>query len=263
MIETALLEQKTLREEAAKHIEVLEKVKHLLLIPEMEVMTTKQVADYYDCPLETVLTCYKRNKEEIDLDGVINKSLADFKEVHFEPIRTERSKTLFKLADGITLEVPNRGIRCFTKRAILRIGMLLRESPVAKEVRTQLLNVLEASSPEQRTKTINEELERLTGKIDSFETSIRTMESSLYDMINYSTINSRQAQKLFFCAKDRVSDLLGGAHSAEYKAKSKMYFQNLWNSVKFRFGVGSYKDLNPLNYPKAMEFISQWTFVER
>ncbi len=263
MIETALLEQKTLREEAAKHIEVLDKVKQLFLIPDMNVMTTKQVAEYYEVPLKTVISCYTYNKDEIYADGVMLKTYGDFKKIENQSFKHERGKAIIKLSENIMIEVPTRGILCFSKRAILRIGMLLRESPVAKEVRTQLLNILEASSPEQRTKTINEELERLTGKIDSFETSIRTMESSLYDMINYSTINSRQAQKLFFCAKDRVSDLLGGAHSAEYKAKSKMYFQNLWNSVKFRFGVGSYKDLNPLNYPKAMEFISQWTFVER
>lgn len=262
MIETALLEQKTLREEAAKHIEVLEKVKHLFLIPQMDVMTVKQVAEYYEVAIEAIKSCYKDNRSEIDMEGSYLKPYKDFLTVLKGPLKTTQGKTIIQLEDNITLEIPRRGTRCFTKRAILRIGMLLRESPVAKEVRTQLLNVLETSSPEQRTKSINEELERLTGKIDSFETSIRTMESSLYDMINYSTISSRQAQKKSFCAKDRVSDLLGGAHSAEYKAKSKMYFQNLWNSVKYRFGVGSYKDLNPLNYPKAMEFISQWTFVE-
>lgn len=39
--------------------------------------------------------------------------------------------------------IPNRGIRCFSKRAVLRFGMLLRDSEVAKEVRTQLLNIKE------------------------------------------------------------------------------------------------------------------------
>ena len=35
------------------------------------------------------------------------------------------------------------GVRCFSKRAVLRFGMLLRDSRVAQEVRTQLLNVFE------------------------------------------------------------------------------------------------------------------------
>lgn len=35
----------------------------------------------------------------------------------------------------------NKGILLFTRRAILRVGMLLRDSEVAKEVRTYLLNV--------------------------------------------------------------------------------------------------------------------------
>lgn len=39
----------------------------------------------------------------------------------------------------MTLRVPNVGIRLFPKRAVLRLGMLLRDSRVAQEVRTQLL----------------------------------------------------------------------------------------------------------------------------
>ncbi len=55
--------------------------------------------------------------------------------------------------------VPNAGIRLFSKRAILRIGMLLRDSEIAKEVRTQLLNIFEHSTDEQRTEEILTEQE--------------------------------------------------------------------------------------------------------
>ena len=45
--------------------------------------------------------------------------------------------------ENTKLVVPNVGIILFPKRAILRMGMLLRDSEVAKEVRTQLLNITE------------------------------------------------------------------------------------------------------------------------
>lgn len=60
--------------------------------------------------------------------------------------------------------IPNRGIRCFSKRAVLRFGMLLRDSEVAKEVRTQLLNVKEEAekvAPQILTKAIDNEKELL------------------------------------------------------------------------------------------------------
>ena len=47
---------------------------------------------------------------------------------------------------------------CFSKRAILRIGMLLRDSKVAQEVRTQLLNTFENASDKIKTQDIDEEL---------------------------------------------------------------------------------------------------------
>lgn len=43
------------------------------------------------------------------------------------------------------------------QRAILRIGMLLRDSTVAKEVRTQLLNVFESTTEPQRMEAIDHE----------------------------------------------------------------------------------------------------------
>ena len=44
---------------------------------------------------------------------------------------------------GAEIKVSNRGIRVFSRRAVLRIGMLMPGSRVATEVRTQLLNVFE------------------------------------------------------------------------------------------------------------------------
>ena len=61
--------------------------------------------------------------------------------------------------DGTKIVLPNRGIKAFSKRAVLRIGMLLRDSKVAKEVRTQLLNTFEEAPAEAKTVNINEELD--------------------------------------------------------------------------------------------------------
>lgn len=74
-----------------------------------------------------------------------------------EIIRHGRTGSTYKFSNGLSIDVPNRGIRCFSKRAILRIGMLLRDSNIAKEVRTQILNAFEKTSDEQKTFDINDE----------------------------------------------------------------------------------------------------------
>lgn len=49
-----LIDSKDLRNKNIKHIEVLEKVKEVLLLPKLEVMTTEQVSEYYEVPVETI-----------------------------------------------------------------------------------------------------------------------------------------------------------------------------------------------------------------
>lgn len=163
-ISSDLVENKELRNHYIGRTEVLNKVKRLFLLPKLDVMTVKQVADYYEVDIETVKKVYQRNKLEINEDGTILKTPKDFLKGHFVPLENAKGKTIFKIADNITFEVPNRGIRCFSQRAILRIGMLLRDSKVAKEVRTQLLNTVEKATVEQKTADIDAEL-TITNKI--------------------------------------------------------------------------------------------------
>lgn len=172
MNEEEFIDKKDLRDQAIDRVEVLDKVKELFLIPKMELMTTNQVADYYEVGLNIIKMCYQRNKAEIDEDGTVVKTSKDFNalvgekshDVTFDALTCEseavsagKGGMIYKFSNGVLLKVPNRGIRCFSKRAVLRIGMLLRDSDVAKEVRTQLLNVFEKTSDEQKAADIEEE----------------------------------------------------------------------------------------------------------
>ena len=69
MNELSIVNDKHLRERCSERTEVLDKVKTLVLMPQLGMMTLKQIADYYEVDLEVVRKCYLRNKEEIDLDG--------------------------------------------------------------------------------------------------------------------------------------------------------------------------------------------------
>ena len=159
MTDTELLEKKDLRDQMSDRVDVLNKVKELLLMPVLDTITTQQVADYYEVHTDAVQSCYRRNKNEIDSDGVIketSKSLAKRFGQNGQIVKTQYYQD-FRLSDDVILRVPNVGIKLFSKRAVLRIGMLLRDSDIAKEVRTQLLNTFEHSTDEQKTADIDEE----------------------------------------------------------------------------------------------------------
>lgn len=86
------------------------------------------------------------------------------------------------------------------------------------------------------------------------------IEKLMVGIIDTSTINTYQQQKLYKIAKDRINFLLDGAHSQVYKYYAKSYFINLWNDFKKRFSCGSYKDLNPIYFEDVKNFINEWEY---
>lgn len=157
MNESLFIENKEARNEYVKYYEVLERVKELLLIPELEVMTTEQVAKYYEVEYDAVKKISQRNEDELKSDGMYLEKAENFLKVQNVSLEKERNKTILIYDNGITFSVTNRGLKVFPRRAILRIGMLLRDSVVAKEVRTQLLNIEEKASKDTKVQDINEE----------------------------------------------------------------------------------------------------------
>lgn len=109
----------------------------------------------------------------------------------------------------------------------------------------------------------------LEGRIEGMQIQINNMENMMCEqmekldsVMDNMTLSTRQQQKLYKAAKDRINHLLGGAHSSEYKENAKSYFINLWNGLKALYGCASYKDLNPKYYDVAFDYISEWEYVE-
>ena len=100
-------------------------------------------------------------------------------------------------------------------------------------------------------------------QINNMEEMLGEQNNMLNRVVDNMTLSTRQQQRIYKAAKDRINRLLGGAHSNEYKKKSKSYFINLWNELKSEFECGgSYKDLNPIYFEDAMQFISAWEYIE-
>jgi DNA-binding transcriptional regulator YhcF (GntR family) len=165
-----MVDSKEERQKYIDRVEVLEKVKTLLLIPQLEMATLRQLADFYEVDYNTIKLCYQRNKREIDKDGVISKKhqffdkLTDGTSCNFRLIETTQYNRTYAFSENVIMVVPNAGVRLFPKRAALRFGMLLRDSKVAQEVRTQLLNIVEyteTENPQALTTEIDNEQELL------------------------------------------------------------------------------------------------------
>ena len=106
-------------------------------------------------------------------------------------------------------------------------------------------------------------IEAIYEQMSNVESMMQEQSGKLNQVVDNMTLTTRQQQRIYKAAKDRINHLLGGAHSEEYKSRSKSYFINLWNGLKAEFDCGgSYKDLNPVYFDAALGYIGSWRYVE-
>lgn len=168
--ELDLLEKQEMRNKVINRTEVLDKVGDLLLLPNTEYATIEQVANYYNVGIEAIQSIVKRQRDELNSDGF--KTLTGSETKSFL-VKSNMNVTNFRgyfEADGQRFAYRSNGL--FPKRAILRVGMLLRDSEIAKEVRTRLLDIVhdvEQENPEIITNVISEISEEKQLMLDRVE----------------------------------------------------------------------------------------------
>jgi hypothetical protein len=163
MIEKELLENKESRETMIDRIDILDRVGTLLLLPSTQLATRLQVANFYKVQEGAIRQVENRNAEEMESDGFRLYSRKEIENLLNEQyVRLEKEPKVTRIYDdnnNFCINVANRGMVLYTKRAILRIGMLLQESPVAHEVRNRLLDIIqdvEIQQPQIINEVINE-----------------------------------------------------------------------------------------------------------
>ncbi|MCC0642171.1 hypothetical protein [Clostridioides sp. ES-S-0049-03] len=144
-----LIENKELRDRNIDRVNVLEHVKEILTLANTDFSTVGLVAEYYEVDKHTVEVLIQRNREELKLDG-----LKLYKKSNIAEILANSEN-----AHSVSFKIPSRGLILIPKRAILRIGMLLRDSEVAKEIRTRLLDIVHDA--EERTEIVDDVIEEI------------------------------------------------------------------------------------------------------
>ena len=130
--EEMIFDSKVVRNGLMEKTEILEKVKDLVFLPSTNLMTVQQVSDFYEVGYEAIQSLIKDNRGELQDDGYRVLKGSDYKNFVMS------SKNI---ANYISPKA--RSLAVFPRRAVLRVGMLLRDSEVAKQVRTYLLDVEE------------------------------------------------------------------------------------------------------------------------
>jgi hypothetical protein len=95
------------------------------------IATTEQLADYYEVSVDVVQKIAQRHSDELATDGL--------RKLNAKEVKALRNQGMDKLS------IPEKTtvLTTWTPRSALRLGMLLRDSAIAKQVRTLLLDLVE------------------------------------------------------------------------------------------------------------------------
>ncbi|MEO0375516.1 MAG: DNA-binding protein [Cyanobacteria bacterium P01_A01_bin.17] len=153
--ESVLIESKAARNNQLVYVsherakEVLDKAKalvHFAQVGSQELATVEQIAEFYEIPEGTVKTVFRDHRNEFLSDGT----------------KSFKGKELRDVRAIIALASQTSQATLWTPRGALRLGMLLRDSEIAKAVRTALLNEVErAGHLDQQVQSQQYEIEKL------------------------------------------------------------------------------------------------------
>ena len=131
----ALIESKSLRDDKLnevsneKALESLNKAKALIMAfwKGENIATTAQIAEFYEVSEDIARKTVSRHRDEFESDG----------------LKVLRGKALNEVRDLMSLSPNSPNETIWNPRCALRLGMLLRDSEIAKLVRTVILDSLE------------------------------------------------------------------------------------------------------------------------
>ncbi|MFC6064899.1 hypothetical protein [Streptomyces ochraceiscleroticus] len=124
-----------MRDSVVGRIEVLDKVKALVMLPDGLHVTTRMVAEYFEVGERVINRLAQRHREELVESGLRVLHGSDLQV--FERDSLSLSKKSYPQGRA--------HLTVYGRRTVLNIAMLLRDSDVARRVRTYLLDIEAAS----------------------------------------------------------------------------------------------------------------------
>jgi len=241
--ELMLVESKTMRDQMVVNVtdermnEVLNKVKGLVLLPDDTNITTEMASNYFEVSLDLINYHLKTNKDELISDGLKTlkgQELKDFKNFLTDGVKLH-SSFVGDRASSLTL-IP--------RRAILRLGMLIEKSEIAKSVRTYLLNVENNADIELKMQSL---MEININKLES----ITQQNVELIDNMNWLNNRVNNLEVKLDNANTTISELKETVVFKQYKNPSYL-FNDLIHKFGYKFNI--YQEPNQYSYCyKALE----------
>lgn len=201
MVLNDILEKEELRQEILNNnrsLDIMNKYKTITTISNTEYETLDRVAKYFEVDYDCIRMTVKRYKEELIKNGLLILSPKDTRDFLPNNMFGKTFRGGFEIDNR---KFNNRNNYLVNKRCFLNIAMLLRDSKIAQEIRSKMLDIILNGNSnneisvinntellkkiEEQNKTINELLKMIEGlsdKIDDLNKSSKTLTTKNNDV---------------------------------------------------------------------------------
>lgn len=187
--ESVLLESRSARSGMSHHVEVLDKVKTLALAPDGVHATTRDVAAYFEVSEKAVYNLAHRFRDELSESGLRVLRGSELRE--YETFNLKVSS-----AAAESYPQQRNSLAVYTRRTVLNVAMLLRDSEVARRVRAYLLDVEKAAVPGPReSSSVSAALEPRVAKLESAVGDIGAMFQELGPVIHRMSVRMERIDR--------------------------------------------------------------------
>ena len=236
-----LLESKTARDGQLAQVshetasDVLSKAKALVfaLWQGTGAATTQQMAEYYEVPVDAVESVLRRNRDELEPDGLKTLKGSDLKAFKQLSVNLTESYTTRSASVNLTEATKTTQLTIWTPRAALRLGMLLRDSQVAKQVRNVLLDIAQSAEPHNTSNTqreISQLIELARTQVEVINEQQKMLAAALADLSKTKDQDKKQPK----WTPRSTSHLLEFARKVglEYQPEGRVFVSDLWEQLR-------------------------------
>lgn len=185
----------------------------------VDYMTEPMVANFYGVPNKTIETIANRNKEELKSYGY----------------RVYKKSEILNLQTEGLENIPNRGLRLYPIQAIIIIGVMLTDSSIAEELRSNIIKRIFSPKEEFNldTKELLNELRELRKEVENLNSKINILSDNQNrnSKIETSKVNYKDENIIDDFNYSRFLNHINNL--TDNTVLTKKEFLNLFNSYKF------------------------------
>ena len=218
---------------------------------DQRVMTTKIIAECYECEERAIKQNYNNHKERF-IEGK-----------HFYKLQGKELKEFKREADNIDLAKNINTLYLWTDKGLLRHAKILNNDKaweVYEELEDTYFKVKESQNNYPQLSKELQAIFVLDERTQKIEKDIKGLEQNIEEIKNDVPLFNIECEQLQNAVRRKGTKLLGGKNSRAYQDRStrtKVYL-DIQSTIKRNFGITSYKALKRKQLDKAIELVNEY-----